>query len=70
MQSLGHYAAQLGFSGTETWNAARFMLLQMIHSQALIAGFKDNFLILSLVFLAALVPTWMLRRSVSPTRAG
>ena len=69
LQGLSYLSTQLGYVGTDSWNAARGLLAQMIHSQALIAGFKDSFLLLTVVFLAALVPTFMLRRSdrlVSP----
>jgi hypothetical protein len=31
----------------------------------LVAGFKDSFLLLTLAFLLALIPTWMLRRTKS-----
>ena len=63
LQGLSHLSTQLGFAGTESWNAARAFLLQMINSQALIAAFKDSFLMLTLAFLAVLIPTWMLRRT-------
>lgn len=63
LQRLSYLATQLGHVGTDSWNAARGLLMQLIQSQALIAAFKDCFLLLTLVFIAALVPTWMLRRS-------
>ena len=63
LQGLSYLSTQLGYVGTDSWNAARGLLAQMIHSQALVAGFKDSFLILTVVFLAALIPTWMLRRT-------
>ncbi len=64
LQGLSYLTQQMGFVGTDAWNAARAFLAQMIHSQALVAGFKDSFLILMLVFLAVLVPTWMLKRTI------
>jgi len=63
LQSLRGMTSQMGFAGTDSWNAARALLLKMIDSQALVAGFKDSFLLLMLVFLAALIPTWLLRRN-------
>lgn len=63
LQGMSYMTQQMGFVGTDSWNAARAFLMQMIHSQALVAGFKDSFLLLMLVFLMALIPTWMLRRS-------
>jgi DHA2 family multidrug resistance protein len=63
LQSLSALTRQMGFVGTDSWNAARGLLQQMLQSQALIAGFKDSFLLLMLVFLLVLIPTWMLRNS-------
>ena len=63
LQGLTAMTRQLGFAGTDSWNAARAFLLKMINEQALVAGFKDSFLLLTLVFLAALIPTWLLRRN-------
>jgi EmrB/QacA subfamily drug resistance transporter len=63
LQGLSYYSTQLGYVGTDSWNAARGLLAQMIHSQALVAGFKDSFLLLTVVFLAVLIPTLMLERS-------
>ena len=65
LQGLSTLTRQMGFVGTDSWNAARGLLQQMLQSQALIAGFKDSFLLLTLVFLLVLIPTWMLRRSKS-----
>lgn len=61
--NLSYLTRQMGFVGTDSWNAARGLLQQMLQSQALVAGFKDSFLLLMLVFLLVLIPTWMLRRS-------
>jgi DHA2 family multidrug resistance protein len=65
LQSLSHLTRQMGFVGTDSWNAARGLLQQMLQSQALVAGFKDSFLLLTLAFLLALIPTWMLQRTKS-----
>ncbi len=64
LQSLSYFSQQMGFVGTDAWNAARSLLQQMINAEALVAGFKDSFVLLTLVFLVALLPTWMLRRTV------
>ena len=63
LQRLSYLTQQMGHVGTDSWNAARGILQQMINSQALVAGFQDSSLMLMLVFLLALVPTWMLRTS-------
>ena len=63
LQGLSHLTRQMGYVGTDSWNAARGLLRQMLQSQALVAGFKDSFLLLGLVFLLALIPTWMLQRT-------
>lgn len=63
LQGLSHLTRQMGYVGTDSWNAARGLLQQMLQSQALVAGFKDSFLLLGLVFLLALIPTWMLQRT-------
>jgi len=63
LQTLRGVASQMGVVGIDSWNVARALLMRIIDTQALVAGFKDSFLLLSLAFLAALIPTWLLRRN-------
>lgn len=76
MQLLGGLRAlsqALGFAGTDQWRAAIAFLHQIIGQEALVAGFKDSFVILTLAFLATLIPTWLLAstrgRSIRPKSA-
>jgi ABC-type lipoprotein release transport system permease subunit len=38
-------------------------LSSVIHAQAITFGFQDAFLIICMVFIATLIPAWMLKRT-------
>ncbi len=63
---LERYATSLGHVGVESWNMALLQLGLLVQAEALIVGFRDSFMILAAVFIATLVPVWLLR-SKHPT---
>lgn len=66
---------QLGVSPIDQNAAAGWLLGQAVFYQASAAAFRDGFLVVGIVFLAALLPTWLLHRaqtkgpSAAPTSA-
>jgi EmrB/QacA subfamily drug resistance transporter len=59
---LSGVSRAMGFSGTDQWNAARAMLQQMMQGEAMAAGFRDSFVIVTIAFLLTLLPTLALRK--------
>jgi DHA2 family multidrug resistance protein len=61
LRDLQGLAGAIGYSGVDQWNTALAFLQRMVEQQALAAGFRDGFQIVALAFLAALLPTMLLR---------
>jgi MFS transporter, DHA2 family, multidrug resistance protein len=54
---------QLGVAPADQGAAAGWLLGQTVYYQATAAAFRDGFLVVGVVFLAALLPTWLLHRA-------
>ena len=66
MELLGKVEELLAESGipeAAQQSGALNYLGTVIHAQATTFGFQDAFLVIYLVFIATLVPAWMLRRT-------
>lgn len=61
LQDLG---PSLGLSPDQLLPQALRFLGNVIHFQAYARGFQDSFLLLALVFVLALIPAWIMRRSI------
>ncbi|MDX9999026.1 MAG: MFS transporter, partial [Phenylobacterium sp.] len=57
---------QLGVPAIDQSAAAGWLLGQAVYYQASVAAFRDGFLVVAVVFLAALLPTWLLHRAQRP----
>lgn len=58
---LERSAEAIGYVGVEGWNMAVLQLRVMVQAEALIFGFRDSFMVLGVLFVAALIPVWSLR---------
>jgi EmrB/QacA subfamily drug resistance transporter len=61
LQILERHAIAIGHVGVEGWNMALLQLSMLVQAEALIVGFRDSFMILALLFVAAVIPVWLLR---------
>lgn len=61
LQELG---SSIGLSTDQLVPESLRFLGRIIHSQAYAQGFRDSFLILAFVLILALVPAWLMRRSM------
>lgn len=57
---------ELGVPAMDQSAAAGWLLGQAAYYQASAAAFRDGFLVVAVVFLAALLPTWLLHRAQRP----
>ena len=66
MELLGKVEELLAESGipeAAQQSGALNYLSSVIHAQAITFGFQDAFLIICMVFIATLIPAWMLKRT-------
>jgi EmrB/QacA subfamily drug resistance transporter len=61
LRMLESYATAIGHVGVDSWNMALMQLRGLVQAEALILGFRDSFIILAAVFIATLIPVWLLR---------
>ncbi|MCC7274110.1 MAG: DHA2 family efflux MFS transporter permease subunit [Alphaproteobacteria bacterium] len=69
IDSLRGLVAHAGLAGVERSGMAYNYLGQVIWAQATTMAFQDAFIAVSIIFLAAVAPAWLLGRGVVPPRA-
>ncbi|MBI2977433.1 MAG: MFS transporter, partial [Rhodospirillales bacterium] len=62
LEKAQHLLAESGVPEALHRTGAIDYLGKVIHAQATSFGFQDGFMVIALVFVAALVPAWLLRR--------
>ena len=60
LEGVGQMLREAGVAETVTEPGALYFLGQVIEAQATTLGFQDGFLIFVIVFMLAMIPTWML----------
>ena len=63
LDGAGAAAHGLGLGAAEQQGAAGWLLSQTIYYQASAAAYRDSFLMTAAIFVAALLPTWLLHRA-------
>ena len=66
IEGLRQLLAEAGLVPVEQTAAAMHYLGMVVYRQAMVLGFRDAFLIVSLAFLFTLLPTWLLRNTRKP----
>ena len=62
LRELQHSLIPAGLTALEQQYVSIGLLGEAIYHQAVTQGFKDGFMVITLVFLATLVPTWYMRK--------
>ena len=68
LRTMQMILAQAGVSPDIQMAGALQFLGRMVHAQAYTMGFRDSFLIVTIVFTIGLIPAWIMGRSAPPKR--